>query len=208
MLLRCMLSSTTTTCLVVGSRLALSILSRTSRFTSRPARFHPSAFHAPRFASARSTLATCTSSFSIFHPSASALFPAPGSPQSTTRHAWFGPSHVHNPSFPTAMACAMRETDVGASRHVRPGPRIRGVLKHRWAPPPGSRDRSERIGAVRARSDRSGWTPGRTGADRGRAGPGTPISSSTKWMAEGNSWCWTIWNPSTRCAMRETRHRR
>lgn len=29
------------------------------------------------------------------------------------------------------MACAMWEADVGATSHVRPGPRIRGVLKHR-----------------------------------------------------------------------------
>lgn len=29
------------------------------------------------------------------------------------------------------MACATWEADVGATSHVRPGPRIRGVLKHR-----------------------------------------------------------------------------
>mmetsp|Transcript_1184 Transcript_1184/g.7734 ORF Transcript_1184/g.7734 Transcript_1184/m.7734 type:complete len:81 (-) Transcript_1184:2619-2861(-) len=30
------------------------------------------------------------------------------------------------------MPCATWEADVGATSHVRPGPRIRGVLKHRY----------------------------------------------------------------------------
>lgn len=132
MLRRCMLSSTTITCFSTCSSRLRSSHSRTSRWTARRAGFHAATSQPPRFPIAASTLATCTSS--SFHPRASVLFPAPGSPQSTATHVVDASRivHVGLPHVPGGpMACAMWEADVGATSHVRPGPRIRGVLKHR-----------------------------------------------------------------------------